>query len=89
MKSVPVIEVDVDIYNEHQRLRSSTYSFSSEVDKQRMIELHLRLFYPGLFDKNKLTIPPAVFFIKPDENMSPSDKVGKNGKIRVRHPLLR
>ena len=89
MKTVPVIEVDADLYDEYRRLRSNVYSFSSEVDKQRMIELHLHLFYPGIFDKNKLMISPAVFFIMPDETISPSDKVGKGGKIRVRHPLLR
>jgi len=89
MKSVPVIEVEPKVYDEYQSLRSSVYSFSSEVDKQRMIELHLRIFYPGLFDKNKMMIPPAVFFVKPDETISPSDKKGKNGTIRVRHPLLR
>lgn len=106
VRDAQIVKVDLKTYKEYQRIRASfsmhmrggirNTAPAGFLDYDKMIRLHLQLFYPGVLDPEKAMFPPIerTCYVGDDiykadaEGEARQEKLEKEGWIEVRHPLL-
>ena len=95
MRSVPIVELNVDLYRRYMSLRKqylelNRLNISSSVIGE-INRLHLELFYPGLFDPERYPsiYRPAIYYAYLEEPLDEERRNALLGKIKVPHPILR